>query len=366
MQRLLLNLLILVALAGCSSPRSLQNRMPALSFVGAYTLSLNMQFHGTTVGGLSGIDYDPVKNIYYIISDDGSKVNPARFYTAAIGISEKGISKVELRTVVTLRDSAHKLYSRNAVDPEAIRYYPPGNTLFWSSEGRRNPSADEAMRIQPAIYEVRMDGSILDSLRLPANMHFAEGRGPRHNEVFEGLAFDAEHRHLFVSTETPLLEDGLPPGTGDSSALVRIIRFDMATRAPLAQYAYRVDPVAQLPVPAGAFRINGISEIMYWSHNQLLVVERSFSSGHKGCVIKLYLADLDSGDVLKPGTPIEDLAPLKKRLLFDMRSLRIPVYNIEGVTEGPRLKDGSRTLVFVADDNFSSNDLTQFLLFSVN
>jgi hypothetical protein len=39
--------------------------------------------------------------------------------------------------------------------------------------------------------------------------------------------------------------------------------------------------------------------------------------------------------------------------------------NLEGMTFGPRLPDGSRTLVFVSDNNFSSGQLTQFLAFKV-
>lgn len=39
--------------------------------------------------------------------------------------------------------------------------------------------------------------------------------------------------------------------------------------------------------------------------------------------------------------------------------------NIEGVTFGPILPNGHRTLIFVADNNFSGRQKTQFLLFEV-
>src|SRR5436305_4486169 len=42
---------------------------------------------GTTVGGLSAITYDRAANRYYILSDDRSQVNAARFYTATIDLS---------------------------------------------------------------------------------------------------------------------------------------------------------------------------------------------------------------------------------------------------------------------------------------
>ena len=50
-----------------------------LRLIGEARLPHRLQFQGTTVGGLSGIDYDPVDDLYYLISDDGSNFNPARF-----------------------------------------------------------------------------------------------------------------------------------------------------------------------------------------------------------------------------------------------------------------------------------------------
>ena len=49
----------------------------------------------TVVGGLSGLSYDPESRLYYIISDDRSAKNPARFYTARINLSDNGIDRVE-------------------------------------------------------------------------------------------------------------------------------------------------------------------------------------------------------------------------------------------------------------------------------
>ena len=48
-----------------------------------------------------------------------------------------------------------------------------------------------------------------------------------------------------------------------------------------------------------------------------------------------------------------------------MDSLGIYTDNIEGVTFGPRLANGHKTLVFVADNNFSPLEKAQLLLFEV-
>jgi 3-phytase len=37
------------------------------------------------------------------------------------------------------------------------------------------------------------------------------------------------------------------------------------------------------------------------------------------------------------------------------------VDNVEGITLGPRLPDGRRTVVLVSDDNFASREVTQFI-----
>jgi len=39
--------------------------------------------------------------------------------------------------------------------------------------------------------------------------------------------------------------------------------------------------------------------------------------------------------------------------------------NTEGMTFGPRLPNGNRTLVFVSDDNFRASQITQFLAFEL-
>ena len=57
-----------------------------LKFLAEYDVPHNMKFMGTTIGGLSGIDYDSEKNLYYAISDDRSDLAPARFYTPESGI----------------------------------------------------------------------------------------------------------------------------------------------------------------------------------------------------------------------------------------------------------------------------------------
>lgn len=48
-----------------------------------------------------------------------------------------------------------------------------------------------------------------------------------------------------------------------------------------------------------------------------------------------------------------------------MDDLGIYIDNIEGVTFGPALPNGHKTLLFIADNNFNAVQKTQLLLFEV-
>jgi hypothetical protein len=164
-----------------------------------------------------------------------------------------------------------------------------------------------------------------------------------------------------------LYEDGPRAGLDDSSAWIRIVKYDVKTRKPIAQYGYQIDPVAYPANPPGAFKINGIPDILVLNDHQLIVIERSFSSGRKPCTIKIYLADLNGAEDVSSISSLKNTSfhPVAKRLLLNMDSLGIYTDNIEGVTFGPRLSNGHQSLVFVADNNFSPDEITQFLLFQI-
>jgi hypothetical protein len=75
-----------------------------LRFINEYVVPNALQFKGTTIGGLSGIDRNVRDDLYYIISDDRSDKSPAHFYTAKIFINENGIDSVKFIDVIPLLD----------------------------------------------------------------------------------------------------------------------------------------------------------------------------------------------------------------------------------------------------------------------
>jgi hypothetical protein len=346
-----------------------------LKYIGEYNILPNQIFNNTTVGGLSGLDYDAENDVYYLISDDRSDMNPARFYTAKIHFNEKGIDSVRFLSVLHLLQRSGTRYpgfNENpflVVDPEGIRYNPKTKGLAWVNEGEKFFRNDTVILINPGVINITKEGKYIDSFVLPSNMQIEAGqRGPRRNGAFEGLSFANNFQTLFVALEEPLYGDGSRAGLNDSAGWIRIIKYDVRTRKPVGQYAYQIDPVAQAPDPADGFRVNGVSEILSINNHQLLVVERSFSAGRKQHTIKLYLAELKGARDISNNTSPQSFSfkQVKKQLLLNLDSLGIHIDNIEGVTFGPRLPDGRQTLIFVSDNNFAAGQPTQFLLFVID
>jgi 3-phytase len=90
------------------------------------------------------------------------------------------------------------------------------------------------------------------------------------------------------------------------------------------------------------------------SKHSLIAMERSFSVGAPGTgnKIKLYTVSLHRGVA-------------RKTRLLNLDTLGIPLDNVEGLTFGPRLRDGRQTLVLVSDNNFAVTQFTQFLAFAL-
>ncbi|HWI91537.1 MAG TPA: esterase-like activity of phytase family protein [Flavisolibacter sp.] len=367
--------LIGVLIASCTSQKTIRlSNQSQLKFLSEYDVPFNQNFQGTTIGGLSGIDYDSKHNIYYLICDDRSAINPARFYTAKIFLNEKRIDSVQFVSVKSLLQPNGNFYPDlkqdpfHTPDPEAMRYNAKTEQLVWSSEGERIVKNNTVVLEDPSINIISTEGKYVDSFALPLNLHMQQTQnGPRQNGVFEGLSFADNFKKVFVNVEEPLYEDGPRAGLKDSSAWIRILQYNAKTKKPVAQFAYRIDPVAYPASPPGAFKINGVPDILAINDHQLLVIERSFSTGRNPSTIKVYLAQLDGAtNVLNlQSLSHGGFTAVSKKLLLNIDKLGIYTDNIEGVTFGPKLANGRQSLIFVSDNNFSKEQLTQFLLFEV-
>jgi len=369
----------IVWMLGCTAGKKLTGKEPVhdikeIRFINEYVLPNGMEFKNTIVGGLSGIDYDGRRDQYYLISDDPSTKGPTRFYTAKIFYSANGIDSIRIVNVTPLLNQHGEPYTDitkdriHSADVEAIRYDFKRDELIWSSEGQRNMRDGKQELEDPTIVIMGRDGHFKDSFALPSNMQIqAIEKGPRHNSVFEGLSFDENNSHVFVSVEEPLYEDGPRAGTGDSTAWIRILKFNRKLKQCVAQYAYQIDAVPYAANPPGAFKVNGVSDILYLGNDKFIVIERAWSTGRLPSDVRVYIADAHYAEDIST-TPI-DITPIKKplvkKLLLNMETMGRFIDNIEGVTFGPTLPNGHRTLIFVTDDNFAKHQKQQFMMFEI-
>jgi hypothetical protein len=348
----------------------------SLRFLGAATIPNDAMVDGTLVGGLSGLDYHPATDTWAIISDDKSDKAPARFYFGRIDLTG-GTPKVTLDHAVILQQADGKPYPNakapsvqkggEVPDPESIRFEPSGAALWWSTE------ADRKLGVSPFVRETGRDGTFKADLALPPMFKIGKDleRGPRNNLGFEGLSLTQDA--LWLGMESALIEDG-PIATTSAGTVSRFSKFDRDGKL-LGQYAYPVDPIQA--VPKGKNADNGVSEILALEDNRLLVLERSGVEGADGIwtlYIRIYEADVgDSTNVADiPALPGANYRPMTKRLLLDLSKLpalgsaALPkIDNIEGMSFGPNLPNGHRSLVLVSDNNFNPDQITQFLAFEV-
>jgi hypothetical protein len=366
--------LLLALFAACSTAHHTPQNGPVttLRLLHKDTVPYNQEYQHTTIGGLSGIDYDSAHKVYRMICDDRSAINPARFYTAQIPLAVNTKEDVTFTAVTSLHMPGGALYpsdKHQAPDPEALRYNPHNGHLYWTSEGERIVNAKDTILHNPAITEMTVDGQFIDSFPIPAQFHMqATNNGPRQNGTFEGLGLTPDGRYLFVNLEEPRYEDGPRAGLKDTTAYVRFIKYDMQTRKPVAQYAYKLEPVATAPIPGTGFSINGMSDILVLSETRLLVMERSFSSGVKNNTIRIFTVDLSNATDISHINSLQTdkhFTPATKSLLLNFDDLHTFVDNVEGMTFGPVLPNGHRSLVCVSDNNFARIEETQFFIFEV-
>jgi hypothetical protein len=330
-------------------------------YIGQQILPNGYQYARTTVGGLSGIDYDAATEQYYAISDDRSERRAARFYSLKLDLAQfntlpaPGHEGISFTGMTVLRNEQGQPYARRSVDPESIRLAPGGKGFYWSDEGIAIDG------VPPAVVEIDAAGGFRRSLPIPRHFLPAFGRGVRDNLAFESLALTPSGTRLIVATENALLQDG-PMADARQGSPCRVLAFDLGQGVPVAEYVYLADPVPNPPSVPLLYQTNGLVEMLALDEHSFLALERSFALT-VGNDIRLYWVELDSGTnvIDVPSLREIEYQPLAKTLLVNLKTLGIAVDNIEGMTWGPRLANGNRTLVLVSDDNFSNRQVTQFL-----
>ena len=293
------------------------------------------------IGGFSGLTYDPACDLFYAVSDDRGYLAPPRFHVFRLDVNGPSVRPFE---VITLRDREGRSFARGVLDPESISMTPKG-ILWIGTEG------DAHRAVPPRILGFRLDGVLVDEIDVPPAYHPGAGFGVRSNHGFEGLSVSPDGSRIFAAVESALVQDGEDADLGRGTT-VRLVVFEADSRRVVAERAYRVEPVPEEPSPPDAYRSIGVSEILALDNRRIVVVERSFSAG-VGNTVRMYLADLETGDDATGRVSLTaGHRPVKKTLIADVEDLGVDPDNLEGLSFGPVLPDGRRTVVLIADNNF--------------
>ncbi|ELR98485.1 phytase [Gloeocapsa sp. PCC 73106] len=340
-----------------------------IEFIGGVDFETGSEFEGTEIGGLSGISYNAILDEYYVISDDRSQNNLARYYTVEIDLNDGSLDEgdIDFTKVTTLLDAQGNPYVVDGVDPEGIAYDGSDN-IYISSEGNTNNGLD------PFIDGFLLTGQQVNSLAIDDKFlpNLEQTQGVRNNLAFESLAITPDRQTIYSATETALTQDG-PIPTLDTESASRILSYSLTGQIPEKEYLYLTDTIPVPPNPSDAFADNGLVELIALDNQgTLLSLERSFASG-VGNNIRLYqvrlqgATDIQGIDSLAtPTGEIVDVdAPVQKELLLDFGDLGITLDNFEGMSLGPTLPDGRQSLIVVSDNNFNENQTTKFFAFAL-
>jgi 3-phytase len=355
----ILSAVVVAAALPASAPAAgMHKRPPSLEFRGEVILPTGTTFAATQVGGLSGIQYAG-GSTFYTLSDDPSQFGPARFYKlrADIGDGRLTPGDIQFLAVTTLKQPDGTLFPTASLDPEGLAL--KGRKIVVTSEGFTTRGIDPWIRV------FRLDGSHVRSLTVPDQFLLGPGKGVRQNLGFESAAF--WKKTLWTGSEDALTQDG-PAATLTDRSPARLLRYRKGR--PAQQYLYFTETIAEPPVPATNFAVNGLVDILPLGKHEVLTMERSFSVGAPGTgnKIKLFRVSLKHADDISRFSSLAGLfgtiEPVEKTLLLNLDVLGRPLDNVEGMTFGPRLRDGRRTLLLVSDNNFAPAQFTQFLLFA--
>jgi hypothetical protein len=361
MRKILSFLVISATLLSCGTTRNITNENIELRYLDDYIIPQDLEIGGTKVGGISGIDFH--QGDYFLVSDHPG--NP-RFYKTDIQISQNKIDTVVFSEVIQLDRSADFLKGKT-LDLESIRFDAEENVFVITSEGSIANGKD------PAIFIVTPEGDYISHFSLPDYFLASGKQKPRNNGVFEGLTESVDGKGFWTGMELPLEKDGSKPKLFPTKSPVRVTYFDKTGEAT-NQFVMQLEGITKFPWLY--FAVNGLTELLEYEPNRFLVLERAFSAGHgsNGNTVRIF--DVDAREATNT-LPQENLkktkySAAKKTLIYDFKNVKkqlkeMIIDNLEGMTFGPELPNGNKTLLLASDNNFNSlgRQISQIILMEI-
>lgn len=367
--RSLLIVAFLTIVACTTFTSSTSNGIKELKFLGDVNMSSDSAFQGTLIGGLSGITYDQKRNRLLAISDDRGEYGEPRYYEFRVEL-KPGKLEITPVQIQPLKSMNGKKYKVGSIDFEGITLLPSGNLLI-SSEGDERPKK----RIMPALSEYTTDGKWLKEWPIDDQFLFEkEGkitRGIRFNQGFESLTTTLAGDYTFTANENTLLQDG-PVATEENKGILRLVRYDQQMKAE--EFAYDLEAI---PNPQGFEKLEGdtgLVDMVAFDKMNLITMERSWVKNNYKNTIRLYSVSLKNATAVQsiPSLAQSDVKRVHKTPLLDLDTITDKLTknwqkldNLEGITFGPTLPNGHKTLILVSDNNFSKHQRTLFVAFEI-
>lgn len=335
------------------------------------------------LGGFSALDYSGKGTRYAAMSDrgadDGAVGYPCRVQMLDIDIqpgAQEPVSAMVAETIL-FRDANNRPFiglaaaieatGKNAhrFDPEGFRFNSAGGFFVSDEYG-------------PVIVEFHSSGVEKRRFDLPAHLlvaspnadkvaeNAANKTGRASNRGMECLALSTDGTKLVGLIQGPLLQDGqrTPEGIviGRNCRLIEIELASGKTR----EFVYQM-----------ASDLNGNSEIVAVAPDRFLVLERDSGAGEAAAWRKLVMIDLSGA------TDVSDQITLPQELPASMKPVQRVDYlgfldprwklagtdmpeKIEGLTYGPALPDGRKTLLVSTDNDFESAEPSQIWVFAID
>ena len=334
------------------------------------TFALNLKFNEQIIrpengkvelGGLSGIRYNEKTKTLYAISDDRSSFAPARFYEFKIDVVKNKLN-IHSPKKVTLKDLSGKHFSKSKIDFEDIDFDKNGNILI-TDEGNING----IQILPPRILVFNPKGKMIEEIEvakelipIKKNGHFVAGT--RDNMSLEALSLSSDKSKLFTMPENAIKQDG-PEASLDKACFIPLYEYHLNSKGKYKikkKYSYPFGPIDTIENRIKSAKyFAGVTAILSTEENKLLVLERIYYPILNTNTIKLFNVTLYKDGALKKvlNLNLDKILPYFK----NHKSLD----NLEGLTFGPRLENGHRTLIIVSDNNFRSAQRTHFIVFEI-
>ncbi len=338
-------------------------------------------------GMFSDLYYDRNRNEWWGLADRGPGGGTIAYdtriqrFSLNVNVSTGAISGFQLLQTIKFMSQGVPLNGLapspssilgNAFDPEGVVVSPTTGNLLISDE------------YGPSLYEIsRTTGEVIRRFTTPANLiprnsatpavpNFASDagntKGKTTNRGFEGLAVSPDGKFAYATLQSGMLDEGA--GSGLYS---RIVKFDVATGAAVAQYAYKLDVATQG---------RGVSALVALGNDKFLILERNNRGLGFGATFAtadkiVYQIDLTgatdiSGITITGGAlPANVTTVSKGAKIIDLDAVTLAALGNkspekwEGLAIGPQLSNGKYLILTGTDNDFSVTQNSQSVQFDV-